>query len=78
MTFLDLMEKEIRLAGRPLTIEEALKAAKIDGTFAEVKTKGKTPDKTINSLLHKDFARGRNARFVQVCSKPATFDLIKR
>ena len=30
MTFLDLMEKEIRLAGRALTIGEAFKAAEED------------------------------------------------
>ena len=78
VTLLELMEKEILLASRPLTIKEALDAAKKDGTFDEIGKMGKTPQNTINALLHKDIARGEAARFVQVTSKPATFDVVKK
>lgn len=43
MTFLEMMEKEIRLAGRPLTVGEAFKAAEEDGTINELPNVGKTP-----------------------------------
>ena len=78
MTLLDLMEKEILQANRPLTIREALNAAELDGTFNQIGKIGKTPQNTINALLHKDIARGKAARFVQVTSKPATFDVVKK
>ena len=78
MTLLELMEKEILLANRPLTIKEALDAAGKDGTIDEMGKMGKTPQNTINALLHKDIARGKDARFIQVTSKPATFDVVKK
>ncbi len=77
MTLLDLMEKEIRLAGKALTIREALRLAEEDGTLAEMKKIGKTPQNTISALLHKDIKRGESARFIQVSNKPAIFDLKK-
>ena len=77
MTFLDLMEKEIRLAGRALTIGEAFKAAEEDGTIHELTNMGKTPHNTMNAQLHKDMKRGDRARFIQVSSKPAKFDVKK-
>lgn len=78
MTLLDLVEKEIMRAGKPLTIREALKLAEEDGTLLMMETIGKTPQNTINSLLHKDIKRGENARFIQVLSKPAKFDLKRK
>lgn len=78
MTLLELMEKEIVLANKPLTIREALDAASRDGTIDKFDKIGKTPQNTLNALLHKDIARGENARFVQVTSKPATFDVAKK
>ncbi len=77
MKFLDLMEKEIKAAGKPLTIKEALSLAENDGTLDQIATVGKTPQNTINSLLHKDIKRGEAARFVQTSKKPARFDLKK-
>ncbi len=75
MTLLDLMEKEIKSTGKPLTIREALKLAEEDGTLSLMEKIGKTPQNTINSLLHKDIKRGENARFIQISNKPAKFDL---
>lgn len=75
MTLLDLMEKEIKSAGKALTIREVLKLAEEDGTLAKMEKIGKTPQNTINALLHKDIKRGENARFIQVSSKPAIFDI---
>ena len=77
MQYLDLMEKEILTAKRALSIGEALEMAKEDGTFDQLDSVGKTPQKTINSLLHKDIVKGDKARFIQVGSRPATFDLKK-
>ena len=77
MTFLELMEKEILSSGKALTIREALDLAEKDGTLKQIPTIGKTPQNTINSLLHKDIKHGDRARFVQVSSKPAKFDLKK-
>lgn len=75
MTLLDLMAKEIEKANTPLTIREALDYAMKDGTLSMIETTGKTLQNTINSLLHKDIKRGENARFVQVSTKPAKFDI---
>ncbi len=77
MTFLDLMEEEIKRAGRPLTIKEALCFATKSGTINELPHIGKTPQNTMNSALHKDIVKGAKARFVQVSEKPATFDIKK-
>ena len=77
MKYLDMMEKEIRTAGRALTIQEALKLAEKDGTLTEMQKIGKTPQNTINSLLHRDIDRGSRARFIQVSDRPAKFDLRK-
>ena len=77
MTFLDLMEAEIRRAGKPLTIAEALTSASKNGTINELSHVGKTPKNTMNSALHKDMAKGDKARFIQVSDKPAVFDLKK-
>lgn len=78
MTFLDLMENEIRRAGRPLTIKEALSMASDNGTIKELSHIGKTPQNTMNSALHKDIAKGEKARFVQISDKPAVFDIRKK
>lgn len=75
MTFLDLMEAEIRRAGKPLTIKEALEAAYVSGTINQLAHIGKTPQNTLNSALHKDMAKGKSARFIQVSEKPAVFDI---
>ena len=75
MKYLDLMETEILAAGRAITIGEALAMAKEDGTLSKLDSIGKTPQKTINSLLHKDMLKGDKARFKQIGKKPATFDL---
>ncbi len=77
MTFLDLMEIEIRRAGKPLTIKEALSSASRYGTINELSHIGKTPQNTLNSALHKDMAKGDKARFIQVSVKPAVFDIKK-
>lgn len=77
MKFLEMMEKEILSSGKALTIREALDLAEKDGTLDQIPHIGKTPQKTINSLLHKDINRGEEARFVQVSSKPARFDIKK-
>lgn len=77
MTFLEMMEKEIRLAGHPLTVGEAFAAAEKDGTINELPNIGKTPHNTMNAQLHKDMKRGQKARFVQVSTKPAKFDIKK-
>ena len=75
MTFLEMMEKEIKAAGRALTTREALDLAEKDGSLAQIPKIGKTPQNTINSLLHKDIKHGDAARFIQVSSKPAKFDV---
>lgn len=75
MTFLDLMEIEISRAGKPLTIREALTFAELDGNIKELPHIGKTPQKTMNSALHKDILKGNKARFKQISDKPATFDI---
>lgn len=77
MTFLELMENEIRRAGKPITIKEALLSAKKYGTINELSHIGKTPQNTLNSALHKDIAKGSKARFIQVSDKPALFDIRK-
>lgn len=77
MTFLELMEKEIVASDKALTIREALELAEKDGSINQIPNYGKTPQKTINSLLHKDIKRGEMARFVQVSLKPARFDIKK-
>ena len=78
MTFLDLMEIEIRRAGKPLTIKEALSLATKDGTINELSHIGKTPQNTMNSALHKDMAKGDKSRFIQLSDKPAVFDIKKK
>ncbi len=54
MTFLEIMEKEILSASKPLTIKEALNPIEQDGTFSQISKIGGTPQNTINSLLHKN------------------------
>lgn len=75
MTFLELMETEIRRAGKPITIKEALTSAEKHGTIKELLHIGKTPQNTLNAALHKDIAKGSKARFIQVSDKPALFDV---
>lgn len=77
MTFLEMMKKEILLSGKALTIREALDLAEKDGTLNQIPKIGKTPQNTLNSLLHKDIKRGEKARFIQVSSIPAKFDIKK-
>lgn len=74
MTLLDLFAKEIEKAGKPLTIREALNMAEEDGSFSMIDKVGKTPQNTINALLHKDIRR-ESPRFIQVSNKPAKFDI---
>ena len=75
MTFLEMMEKEIISAGKLLTIKEALNLAEQDGTLSQIPKVGKTPQNTINSLLHKNIKSGDKARFIQVSLKPTKFYL---
>ncbi len=75
MTFLDLMETEIRRVGKPLTIKDALTSATKHGTIKELPHIGKTPQNTLNAALHKDIAKGEKSRFIQVSDRPATFDV---
>lgn len=63
--YLDLMEYEIRKAGRAIIIAKALQEAEMDGVLSQIESFGKTPQKTINSLLHRDMKKGENSRFVQ-------------
>ena len=77
MTYLELVDKELTIAGKPLTINEILTNAEKDGTLSQIPTIGKTPQKTINALLHRDIAKGSDARFVQTSTRPAKFDLNK-
>jgi hypothetical protein len=49
-----------------------------NGTINELSHIGKTPQNTLNSALHKDMAKGKSARFVQVSDKPAAFDIKKK
>lgn len=72
-----MMEKEILSAGKPLTIREALDMVESDGTLILILQVGKTPQKTINSILHKNIKGGDKARFIQVSLKPAKFDIKK-
>ena len=78
MTFLELMEIEIRRAGHPLTVGEAFMAAEKDGSINELPKTGKTPHNTMNAQLHKDMKRGEKARFIQVSTKPAKFDIKRK
>lgn len=74
---LDLMSIEIKKAGKPLTIREALTSAEKDGIINELEKLGKTPQNSINALLHKDMAKSEPT-FTQVSARPARFDLIKK
>ena len=58
MTFLEMMEKEIISAGKPLTIKEALNLAEQDGTLSQIPKVGKTPQNTINSTTQEYKKRG--------------------
>ena len=73
--YLDLMEYEISKAGRAITIAEALQEAEKDGVLTQIESIGKTPQKTINSLLHRDMKKGEKSKFVQKSQRPSTFDL---
>ena len=74
MTLLDLFAKEIEKAGKSLTIHEALNMVEEDGSFSTIEKVGKTPQNTINALLHKDIKRAA-PRFIQVSNKSAKFDI---
>lgn len=43
MTFLEMMEKEILLAGKLLTIKESFNLIEQDSTFSQILKIGKTP-----------------------------------
>ncbi len=78
MTLMELMEYEVRKAGKPLTVGDALALAWQDGKIEELPHVGKTPQNTLNSLLHKDIAKGDSSRFIQISAKPALFDVRNR
>lgn len=58
MTFLEMMEKEILLADKLLTIKESFNLIEQDSTFSQILKIGKTPQNTINSRLHKNIKSG--------------------
>lgn len=75
-TYLDLIEEVLIENGVPMTISQIWEYANEKGLSKKLSSVGKTPKKTMNAQLHKNMLRGDNARFKQISTKPALFNLI--
>lgn len=74
MTFVKLIEETLEKANIPLSVEEIWEKAKEYGFADEVKSRGKTPERTIGAKLYVDIKNG-NSIFYQVSKRPAKFFL---
>lgn len=74
MTFVKMIEDTLRKANTPLTVEEIWQKANGYGFADEVKSKGKTPERTIGARLYVDIKSGDSV-FYQVSKRPAKFFL---
>ena len=74
MTFVKLIEETLKKANIPLSVEEIWEKAKEYGFDDEVKSRGKTPERTIGARLYVDIKNG-NSIFYQVSKRPAKFSL---
>lgn len=74
MTFVKLIEETLKKANIPLSVEEIWEKAKEYGFADEVKSRGKTPERTIGAKLYVDIKNG-NSIFYQVSKRPAKFFL---
>lgn len=74
MTFVKLIEETLKKANVPLSVEEIWEKANDFGFADELKSKGKTPERTIGARLYVDIKSG-NSIFYQVSKRPAKFFL---
>ena len=74
MTFVKLIEETLKKANVPLSVEEIWEKANDYGFADELKSKGKTPEKTIGARLYVGIKSG-NSIFYQVSKRPAKFFL---
>ena len=74
MTFVKLIEETLKKANMPLTTEEIWEKANEYGYAKELKSKGKTPEKTISARIYVDIKTG-NSSFYQVSKRPTKFFL---
>jgi hypothetical protein len=75
MTFLELAEKLLREAQRPLTPEEIWQIAQEKGYAAQVGSKGKTPERSIGAQLYVDIRDNPNSLFIKASERPTRFSL---
>lgn len=75
MTFLELAEKVLREAQRPLTPEEIWQIAQEKGYADQVGTRGKTPWATISAGLYVDIRDNPKSKFTKASQRPTRFAL---
>ncbi len=77
MTFIKLIEETLNNANKPLTVDEIWEKAKEYGYAELLKSKGKTPEKTIGARLYVDIKKDKSI-FCQVSKRPAKFFLVNK
>jgi hypothetical protein len=75
LTFLELIEKVLREARKPMTAEEIWRYAQSKKYDELVATKGKTPWRTIGAQIYLNIRDDQESPFVKIDSKPKKFFL---
>ena len=66
LSFLDAAAEVLQHAGAPLSVQEILTEAR---RRRLLKSRGKTPDRTLASALYVDMRKNQNTRFVRLSEK---------
>jgi len=75
MTFVELAEKTLAQAEKPLTPNEIWDYAKEFGIAEKIQTDGKTPWASIGARIYIDIRDNENSVFVQISKRPSKFFL---
>ncbi len=75
MTFLELAEKVLREAQRPLSQQEIWQIAQEKGYADQMGTRGKTPWATIGAQLYVDIRDNPSSKFTKASQRPTRFAL---
>lgn len=77
MKYLELIEMTLKNAEKPMTVPEIWKSAEKLGLTKQLRSTGKTPENTINAMIHRNIS-SNTPIFKQDSQKSATFSLFKK
>lgn len=75
MTFLELAERVLKEAKKPLAVSEIWEYAIKNELASELGSQGKTPEATLGALLHVNARDNKNSLFATIGSRPKKFYL---